>query len=122
MQPYPTQRVLFVGAERPDEFVNALRLANRGHKVIVVNPRRTSASRAFQSQGGRFIPAGIEQLPPASGPFHLIREHYPYPLRQYSEAAKTFALARLMRLAPCGRWVLFTESPRFATALKALAD
>jgi len=35
---------------------------------------------------------------------------------------KAFALARLARLAPGGRWVLFTEAARYATLLKAVGD
>jgi hypothetical protein len=35
---------------------------------------------------------------------------------------RAFALARLSRLAPGGRWILVTESPRYASLLKAVGD
>ena len=120
--PASQNSVLFVGAERADEFANALRMVVRGHEVTVVNPRRTTPARAFQRQSGRFVTLRVEQLPCKSGPFDTICENYPYPLRRYSGPAKRFAMARLQRLAPGGRWIVFTESQRFATALKALAD
>jgi hypothetical protein len=114
--------VLFVGSERSDEFADALRLDNEGHGVMVVNPRLTLAARVFQSRNGRFVPIRVERLPAKAGSFDLICENYPYPLRHYAGPAKRFAFARLRRLAPGGRWILHTESLRFATALKALAD
>jgi hypothetical protein len=120
--PAATHRVLFVGAERADEFSDALQMGVRGLEVTVVNPRRTAAAKVFQLRGGRFVPARVEQLANTHGAFDTICEHYPYPLRRYSGPAKRFALARLERLAPGGRWILVTESRRFATALKALAD
>jgi len=78
--------------------------------------------RAFRRAGGTFLRARIEQLPPACCRFDVICENYPYPLRRYSGQTKPYAMARLKRLAPGGRWIVITESPRFATALKALAD
>ena len=119
---HPARNVLFVGAERSDEFADAMGLDGEGHVVTVVNPRLTFAAKAFQARDGRFVPLRVEHLPAAAGRFDVICENYPYPLRHYSGPAKRFALARLTRLAPGGRWILHTESPRFATALKALAD
>ena len=119
---HPTRNVLFVGSERSDEFADALRLDGEGHDVTVINPRLTLAARAFQSRNGRFVPVRVERLPDGAGSFDMICENYPYPLRRYAGLAKKFALARLRCLAPGGRWILHTESQRFATALKALAD
>jgi hypothetical protein len=120
--PCATQSVLFVGAERPDEFANAMRLHREGHDVIVVNPRETAAARAFRRAGGTFLRGHIEQLPPACCRFDTICENYPYPSGRHYVPPRDFALARLKRLAPGGRWVLFTESARYATLLKAVAD
>jgi hypothetical protein len=117
-----TQAVLFVGAERPDEFGNALRLAREGHDVIVVNPRETTAARAFRRVGGTFLRAGVEQLPRACCRFDVICENYPYPSGRHYVPPRDFALARLALLGPGGRWVLFTESARYASLLKAVAD
>jgi hypothetical protein len=114
--------VLLVGAERQDEFADALRLVRRGHDVTAVNPKETAAAREFQSRGGTFIRARVEQLPPACGCFDVICENYPYPSGQHYVPPRSFALARLARLAPGGRWILFTEGVRFATLLKAVAD
>jgi hypothetical protein len=116
------ENVLLVGAERADEFADAIRLSRHGYGITVVNPRETTAARKFQRQGGRFIAARIEDLAGSGVYFDTICENYPYPLRRYSGPAKRFALARLKRLAPQGRWIVVTESSRFATALKALAD
>jgi hypothetical protein len=116
------RRVLFVGTERPDEFADAMRLACRGHCVLVVNPRKTAAAAAFRRKGGRFIQTRIEQLPHGVAAFDVICEYYPYPSGRNYVPPRPFALARLSRLAPGGRWVLFTESPRFATLLRAVAD
>jgi len=113
------KRVLVVGAERPDEFRDALRLLWRGHDVAVVNPRVSRAARIFRSVGGWFIPTRIERLPDELRSFDLICESYPYPSGRYSLPAKAFAWARLARLARGGRWILFTESPRYARELKA---
>jgi hypothetical protein len=122
VMPWSPNSVLLVGAERADEFADALGIMSRGHNVTVVNPRSTASAEAFQRKSGRFVPLRVEQLPYTRGRFHTICENYPYPLRQYSGPAKRFAMARLRRLAPGGRWIVFTESRRFATALKALAD
>ena len=116
------KRVLLVGAERPAEFRDAMKLLRRGHEVTVVNPRVTCAARVFRSEGGRFIPARVEQLPRALGDFDLICENYPYPSGRKSVPARAFAQARLVRLARGGRWILFTESPRYARELKAAAE
>src|SRR5438105_14927294 len=122
VSPCATQSVLFVGAERADEFANAMRLHREGHDVIVVNPRETAAARAFRRAGGTFLRAHVEQLPPACCRFDSICENYPYPSGRQYVAPRDFALARLARLAPGGRWVLFTESARYATLLKAVSD
>jgi hypothetical protein len=116
------QNVLLVGAERPDEFDDAMRLVRRGHDVTVVNPRETVAAREFQSRGGKFIRARVEELPTACSCFHVICENFPYPSGEHYVPPRAFALARLLRLAPGGRWLLFTEAVRFATLLKAVVD
>jgi len=117
-----TRAVLFVGAERADEFANAMRLVREGHDVTVVNPRETAAASAFRRAGGTFLRAGIEQLPRACCRFDTICENYPYPSGRHYVAPRYFALARLALLGPGGRWVLFTESARYASLLKAVAD
>ena len=117
-----TQAVLFVGAERADEFADAMRLAGQGHDVIVINPRETYAAKAFRRAGGTFVRARIEQLPPACCRFDLICENYPYPSGRHYVPPRAFAVTRLSRLAPGGRWVLFTEAARYATLLKAVGD
>jgi hypothetical protein len=122
VSPCATQAVLFVGAEREDEFINAMRLACAGHDVIVINPRETAAARAFRRAGGTFLRARIEQLPPACCRFDVICENYPYPSGRHYVPPKAFAVSRLSRLAPGGRWVLFTEAARYATLLKAVGD
>jgi hypothetical protein len=122
VSPCATQSVLFVGAERVDEFADAMRLAREGHDVIVVNPRETAAARAFRRAGGSFIRAKIEQLPTACCRFDVICENYPYPSGRHYVPPRDFALTRLARLAPGGRWVLFTEAARYATLLKAVGD
>jgi hypothetical protein len=116
------QNVLFVGAERGDEFAHAARLICQGHNVIAINPRETSAAMAFRWAGGRFIRARIEDLPPKSCRLDLICENYPYPSGGHYVPPRPFALARLSRLAPRGRWVLFTEATRFANLLKAAVE
>ena len=60
-------RVLFVGAETPQEFREALRLTSRGHQVFVVNPRETDAARKYRVAAGNFLPARIEDLPRKCG-------------------------------------------------------
>jgi hypothetical protein len=119
---YPLHKVLFVGAERGDEFAHATRLACQGHDVIAINPRESAAARAFRRAGGRFIRARIEDLPPESCRFDLICENYPYPSGQHYVPPRPFAMARLSRLKPGGRWILVTESPRYASLLKAVGD
>jgi hypothetical protein len=117
-----TQAVLFVGAEREDEFADATRLSCDGHEVIVINPRETAAARVFRRAGGTFVRARVEQLPTACCRFDVICENYPYPSGRHYVPPRDFALARLARLAPGGRWVLFTEAARYATLLKAVGD
>jgi hypothetical protein len=117
-----TQAVLFVGAERTDEFADAMRLVCEGHDVIVINPRETAAARAFRRAGGTFVRARVEQLPTACCRFDVICENYPYPSGRHYVPPRDFTLARLARLAPGGRWVLFTEAARYATLLKAVGD
>jgi hypothetical protein len=119
---YATQAVLFVGAERTDEFADAMRLVCEGHDVIVINPRETAAARAFRRAGGTFVRARVEQLPTACCRFDVICENYPYPSGRHYVPPRDFTLARLARLAPGGRWVLFTEAARYATLLKAVGD
>lgn len=116
------QHMLFVGAERPEEFALALRLACRGHQITVVNPRKTREAKKFQEQGGTFIQARIEQLPQACGQFDVILENYPYPSGRNYVPPRSFAVERLLRLAAGGCWILFTEAVRFATLLKAVVD
>lgn len=118
----PPQHVLVVGAERRDEFADAIRLIGRGHNVSVVNPTATTAAREFQRRGGTFIRARVEQLPPVCKCFDVICENYPYPSGEQYVPPRPFALARLSRLAPAGRWILFTEAVRFATLLKAAVE
>jgi len=89
---------------------------------MAINPRETASAKAFRRAGGRFIRARIEDLPPGSCRFDLICENYPYPSGRYYVPPRAFALARLSRLAPCGRWILVTESPRYASLLKAAGD
>ena len=117
-----TQAVLFVGAERTDEFADAMRLVCEGDDVIVINPRETAAARAFRRAGGTFVRARVEQLPTACCRFDVICENYPYPSGRHYVPPRDFTLARLARLAPGGRWVLFTEAARYATLLKAVGD
>jgi hypothetical protein len=126
--------VLIVGAERSDEFANATRLEERFHSVIVVNPRESAAARRFVSEGGTFLRSAIERLPSALGPFNLICENYPYtvarvegvchdkpcPIWLSESEVRAYAMARLNRLAPRGRWIVFTESPGFARALHSI--
>ena len=114
--------MLFLGAERGDEFSHALRLICQGHDVIAINPRETTAAQAFRRAGGRFFRARIEDLPPESCRFDLICENYPYPSGRYYVPPRAFALRRLSRLAPGGRWILVTESPRYASLLKGVGD
>jgi hypothetical protein len=116
------QKVLFVGAERRDEFVHAMRLSSRGHDVIAINPRETAWARAFRHEGGKFIRARIEDLPAESCRFDLVCENYPYPSGRHYVPPRPFALARLSLLKPGGKWILVTESPRYASLLKAVID
>jgi hypothetical protein len=105
----PLDNVLFVGAERPNEFAHAMRLTYQGHDVIAINPRETAAARAFRRAGCKFIRARIEHLPP-------------YPSGRHYVPPRPFALARLSLLKPGGKWILVTESPRYASLLKAVVD
>jgi hypothetical protein len=119
---HANQAVLFVGAERADEFADAVRLVREGHDVIVINPREPTAAKAFRRAGGTFVRAKVEQLPTACCRFDIICENYPYPSGRHYVPPRAFALARLARLAPGGRWILFTEAARYATLLKAVGD
>jgi hypothetical protein len=124
-------KVLMVGCERFDEFEDAIRLMVEGDTVIVVNPRKSVATRQFVNLGGIFVRSIIERLPRMIGPFNLICERYPYtigrirgicektpcPVWASARAVRTYAMARLRLLAPRGRWILFTESPGLANAL-----
>jgi hypothetical protein len=123
--------VLIVGAERSDEFADAARIKERRHNVVVVNPRQVVAADRFRNAGGTFIKSSIERLPSTLGPFDLICENYPYtvarvegvcheqpcPIWLSEREVRAYAVARLKRLAPRGRWIIFTESPGFARAL-----
>ena len=114
--------VLFVGAERGDEFAQALRLACHGHDVVAINPRETAWAEAFRQAGGNFIRARIEDLPPDACRFDLVCENYPHPSGRHYVPPRPFALARLSLLKPGGKWILVTESPRYASLLKAVVD
>jgi|SRR5215831_1821305 len=114
--------VLFVGPERDDEFAHALRLSTKGHDVIAINPRETASAKAFRRAGGTFIRARIEDLPPESCRFDLICENYPFPSGRHYVPPRPFALARLSLLKPGGKWILVTESPRYASWLKSVGD
>jgi phosphatidylserine/phosphatidylglycerophosphate/cardiolipin synthase-like enzyme len=118
----PPENILFVGAEGGDEFKDAMRLVCRGHGVMAINTRETAWARAFCRAGGKFIRARIDDLPPESCRFDLICENYLYRSGQHYVPARPFALARLSRLKPAGRWILVTESPRYASLLKAVGD
>jgi hypothetical protein len=120
--PSPAKTLLFVGAERQDELDDALRLSCRGHSVVVVNPRVTPAARRFVAGGGAFLQGRIDQLPAACGCYDVICENYPYPSGRHYVPPRTFALARLSRLARGGRWILVTEAVRYATLIKAVVD
>jgi hypothetical protein len=120
--PCPAQNVLFIGAERSDEFADAMRLFCQGHNVMVINPRETALATTFSRQGGNFVRVRIEQLPRECCQFDLICENYPYPSGQHYVPPGAFALARLARLASRGRWILFTEAARYATLLKAVVE
>lgn len=114
--------VLFVGAERTDEFDAALRLLRCGHNIFAVNPRKTLAAIEFQQAGGTFLRGRIEELSRGCRGFNLILENYPYPSGRHYVRPPAFALARLARLAPGGRWILYTESSRFASLLKTAIE
>ena len=120
--PCVKKNVLFVGSERQDEFASATQLIDTGHRVLVVNPRETAPARAFRHREGRFIRLPVQRLPRALALFDTIVENYPYPIRQCCRSARRFALARLERLAPGGRWIVMTESPRFTSALKRISE
>ena len=127
-------KVLMIGAERPDEFAHAMRMAGRGYSVIVVNPRESFAAHQFANGGGTFIRTTIERLPLRLGPFDLICENYPFtvslvegvcqddpcPMWLSARAVRAYAIARLRHLASCGQWIVFTESPGFARALLSI--
>jgi hypothetical protein len=132
----PAQTVLFVGAERWDEFAQAIDLASCGHDVTVVNPRKSLAARAFQAAGGSFVQSMISKLPSTLGPFDIVCEHYPFTItrvRRVCErnpctiwrslrALRAYAMPRLRQLVEGGRWVIFTESPGLPKALHLLVQ
>jgi hypothetical protein len=118
----PLQNVVFVGAERGDEFAHAMRLIWQGHDVIAVNPRETASAKEFRRAGGRVFRARLEDLPLHSCRFDLICENYPYPSGRHYVPPRAFALARLALLKPGGRWILVTESLRYGSLLKAVGD
>jgi hypothetical protein len=112
------RNILIIGAERPDEFAAAERYG-LSNCVTVSNPRVTPAARIFWSRGGSFWPSPIANLPPDRSQFDEIREHYPYPSGRHYVPPLPFLWERLSRLAPGGRWILYTESPRYASLLVA---
>jgi hypothetical protein len=127
------RKVLLVGAERPEEVADAVRLLRQGHKVVLVNPHVSVAARNFAKNGGTLVRATIECLPFAFGLFDLICENYPYtvarvegvceenpcPVWLSPRVIRAYAMERLKRLAPRGRWIAFTESLDFARALRS---
>jgi len=129
-----SRHVLIVGAERSDEFVDAIRLVLWGHRVTVVNPRDTAAAGSFEREGGSLFRSTIERLPAELGPFDVICENYPYtvarvagvchekpcPIWLSRREMRAYAMARLKRLAPNGRWIVFTESPGFTCVLRSI--
>jgi hypothetical protein len=114
--------VLFVGPERSDEFAHALRLTRQGHDVMAINPREIASGKEFRRAGGKFIRASIEELPPGPCRFDLICENYPYPSGRHYVPPRPFALTRLSLLKPGGKWILVTESRRYASLLKSVGD
>jgi hypothetical protein len=112
------QRVLVVGAEQPVEFGWAAGLQATGQDVTVVNPRTTEAARQFRQGGGNLVTGTVESLP-ANAAFNVIREDFPFPLGRVFQPTREFAMARISRLLPGGRWVVVTESREFATTLEA---
>ena len=112
------QRVLVVGAEQPEEFDWAAGLRASGQDVTVVNPRTTAAARQFQQGGGNLVTGTVESLP-AKPSFNTIREDFPFPLGRVFLPTRDFAMARISRLLPGGRWVVATEFAEFATTLEA---
>lgn len=126
--------LLIIGAERSDEFADAKRLVHQGHKVVAVNPYASLAARNFAKGGGTFVHTTIECLPLVFGSFDLICENYPYTVARVegvceenpcqlwlgARAMRAYAVARLRYLAPGGRWIVFTESPGFADALRSI--
>lgn len=85
--------------------------------MTVANPVTSLAAREFQAGGGRFIASTVESLP-AGERFNTIREDFPLPLGPVYGPNRDFALARINRLTPGGRWVVTTESVEFATTLE----
>jgi hypothetical protein len=61
-------------------------------------------------------------LPREACCFDLIRENQLYPTEQHYLSARLFVLARLSRLKKRGRWILVTQSPRYASFLRAVGD
>jgi hypothetical protein len=112
------QRVLVVGAEQPEEFDWAAGLQASGQDVTVVNPRTTAAARQFRQGGGNLLTGTVESLPPQLS-FNTIREDFPFPLGRAFQPTRDFAMARISRLLPGGRWVVVTEASEFATTLEA---
>jgi hypothetical protein len=113
------QRVLVVGAERPDEFDWAAGLQAAGQDVTVVNPATTPAARQFRQGGGNLVTGTVESLA-ADAQFNTIREDFPFPLGRVFQPTRAFAEARISRLAPGGRWFVATESRDFAATLEAV--
>jgi hypothetical protein len=110
-------RILVVGAERPAEFQYARDMASRGRDVTVVNPVATPESAAFAAQGGNFVQAGIETLPPGPG-YNVVSEDFPVPIRRVYPQAQAMAAERISRLQPGGHWVVTTESAEFVQMLQ----
>lgn len=115
--PPAPQRILVVGAERPEEFRYAREVAARGHEVTVVNPQATPESATFAAEGGNFVQAGIETLP-QQPLYNVVSEDFPVPIRRMFPQAQAFASERITRLEPGGRWVVATESAEFVQMLQ----
>ncbi len=118
----PAQNILFVDAGPGNEFKDAIRLVAEGQDVLAIGPRETASARTLRRAGGKFVSARIEDLPPESCRFDLIRERVLYPSERHYSLGRSFALARLSRLKKGGRWILVTESPRYVSLLKAVGD
>lgn len=110
-------KMLYVGAENYLEFANAYELEKRGVDVTVANPKQTEAAKAFQSQGGKFIPIQVQDVP---GTFDYVHETFPQPLGRTLEAITRYS-ANLAKVAPGGRLTIITENQELAGIYNDLA-